>query len=318
MTRTVLVCGATGFIGRNVAEALAARGDRVIAVHHRRPPFGHPGISWVQADLTRAEDVGRVVEGVDAIVQAAAVTSGARDIIERPHIHVTDNAVMNSLLFRAAHERGVGHFILFSCSIMYASAEEPRKESDFDANAEMHPNYFAGGWNKVYFEKMAEFFSRCGKTRFTAIRHSNIYGPHDKFDLERSHVFGATLTKVMTARDGRIVVWGPGEEARDVLYVGDLVDFVLAALDRQTTAFELVNVGSGVAVPVKELVARIVAVSGRPLAIEHDLSRPSIRTSVCLDRARARDLFGWEPRVPLDEGIARTIAWWRDHVGDPS
>ena len=106
--RNILVCGATGFIGRNTAEALARRADlAVTGVYNRRPPFQCPGLSWVKADLTRADDVARIVSGADVIVQAAATTSGIRDTTLRPHIHIADNAVMNSLIFRAAHDRKV-------------------------------------------------------------------------------------------------------------------------------------------------------------------------------------------------------------------
>ena len=124
---------------------------------------------------------------------------------------------------------------------------------------------------------MCELYAGLGKTRFTVVRHSNIYGPHDKFDLERSHVFGATITKVMTAADGRLVVWGRGDEARDLLHVTDLNDFVERALERQPDQFGLYHCGLGRAIPVRELVAAIVDRSGRGLAIEHDLEQTQHR-----------------------------------------
>jgi GDP-L-fucose synthase len=314
--RNVLVCGATGFIGRNTAEALARRDDlAVTGVYNRRPPFQCPGLSWVKADLTRADDVARIAAGADIIVQAAATTSGIRDTTLRPHIHVADNAVMNSLIFRAAHDRKVGHVVFFSCSVMLQSSEQALTEDDFDANAEIAPRYFGIGWTKVYIEKMCEFYARLGTTRYTAIRHSNIYGPHDKFDLERSHVFGATVTKTMTATDGRVVVWGSGEEARDLLHVADLVDFITAAIDRQETPFALYNCGAGSAITVKELARMIVAASGRDLRIEHDLTKPTIKNALALDCRKAEHELGWRPKIELDEGIRRTITWWRDNVG---
>jgi len=310
----VLVCGATGFIGRNVTERLAARGDvRVRGVWHERPPFEFPGIEWQRADLRRAEDVDRAVRGADVIVQAAATTSGARDIVARPHVHVTDNAVMNSLLLRAAFEHGVGQFVFFSCTIMYPSAERPLREEDFDASVVMHPRYFGAAWTKVYVEKMSEFFAGLGRTRHAVIRHSNVYGPHDKYDPDRSHVFGATVRKVMTETD-RVVVWGSGEEARDLLHVDDLVRLVESIIDRQREPFVLVNCGAGSAISVRDLVAAMVRISGRPLAIEHDLSQPTIKTSLYLNCERARRGFEWSPRIGLDEGIARTLAWYAEHV----
>jgi GDP-L-fucose synthase len=317
--RKVLICGATGFIGRNLTEALCRRDDLEIhAVRFSRPAYDCPRVTWHQADLRAPHDVARVVLGMDIIIQAAAITSGSRDIVERPYIHVTDNAVMNSLLLRQAFDSRVQHFVFFSCVVMLPSNLSSLNETDWDANAPLHPRYFASGWTKVYIEKMCEFFAGLGATRHTVIRHSNIFGPHDKFDLDRSHVFGATVTKVMTAKDGRIVVWGKGEEARDLLYVDDLVDFVIRAIDRQSAPFALYNCGSGEAIKVKDVVRAIVAASGRSLANEHDLSKPSIETSLRLDCRKAERELGWRPSTPFGKGVGRTIAWWKENytIGD--
>ena len=309
--KRVLVCGATGFIGRNMVEALASTSVwDVVGVYNRRPPFDFPGCKWVQGDLTRPEDVERCLDGVDIVIQAAAVTSGAKDIVNRPHIHVTDNAVMNSLILRAAHDQGISHVLFFSCSVMYPSSSDPLKETDFDAGAEMNPNYFGAGWTKVYIEKMCEFYSRLGQTRFTVIRHSNTYGPYDKFDLERSHVFGATMTKVLRCADGEVVVWGDGSEERDLLHVSDLADFVKRAMVRQDTDFCLCNVGYGSTISISGLVQKMIAASGKEIRIKYDLSRPTIKTRLALDCSRARDLFGWERKISLDEGIRKTMAWY--------
>lgn len=308
----VLVCGATGFIGRNLVEKLSLREDLdVHALRFTRPGFLAENVTWHQADLRIPELVAGLVEGMDVVVQAAATTSGAGDIVRTPHVHVTDNAVMNSLLLRACHEAGIAHFIFFSCSVMYQPRDVPWREAEWDASQEMHPNYFGSGWTKVYIEKMCEFFSRLGNTKHTVIRHTNIYGPHDKFDLERSHVFGASVTKAMTSRTGTVTIWGTGEEARDLLYVDDLVRFVELAMERQISLFELVHVSSGHALSINDIVRGIVEASGRALRIEHDLAGPTIRTSFALDNSYAKARFGWAPEVSFSEGVHRTIEWWR-------
>lgn len=315
----VLVCGATGFVGRNVTETLAQRPDlEVHAVRFTRPAYDCAGVTWHQADLRDASAVAAVIPQMDVVIQAAATTSGAAEIVARPYVHVTDNAVMNSLLLRACYDHGVKHFVFFSCSIMYPSASRPWLETDWDASMAIHPRYLGAAWTKIYLERMCEFYASLGKTRHTVVRHTNIYGPYDKFDLERSHVFGATVTKVMTNRDGRIVVWGNGEEARDLLYVDDLVEFVERAFRNQTAAYEMFHASSGIAVPVKDLVRMIVHASGRDLRIEHDRSKPSIATSLSLNSTRAAEMLGWRPRVPLEEGIRRTLAWWTANPGSPA
>ena len=272
----------------------------------------------IRADLTRREEVDAVLTGMDIVIQAAAVTSGSKDIHTRPYIHITDNTLMNSLLFRAAFEQVIPHILLLSCSIMYKSSDVPVKECDFDASQEMFPSYFGGGWNKVYFEKMCEFFSRLEKNRYTVIRHSNIYGPWDKYDLERSHVFGATITKVMTSpENGTITVWGSGEEGRDLLHIDDLVSFICSAIEGQTAPFELYNVGSGTAVPVRDLVQKIVELSGKKLSVIHDQTKPTIKTSLSLDCGKAYRDLGWKPEITLDEGIRQTLVWYRGQYPCP-
>jgi GDP-L-fucose synthase len=310
----VVILGATGFIGRNLTETLGSRDDlEVFSVRGTRPAYDCPGVTWHLADLRDKASVDRVIEGMDVVIHTAATTSGAKDIVTQPHIHVADNAIMTALVLRAAFTHRVRHFIYFSCSIMYPSRDVPWREDEWRTSDEIEPRYFAAGWTKLYAEKMCEFYAGLGVTRHTVIRHTNVYGPHDKFDLERSHVFGATVTKVMTARGSTIPMWGTGEEARDLLYVDDLVRFVELAMRRQKANYEMVHVGYGQAVQLNDVVQRIIASSGRSLTVEHDLTKPTIPTRIALDCARARKLFDWEPQVGLTEGIRRTLEWWRSN-----
>src|SRR3989344_1334427 len=223
----VLICGVTGFIGRNIAERLTENENlEVFGTYFQKTPdetLTKKNISLKKVDLTQKSQVDEIVTGKDIIIQAAAVTSGSKDILTTPYMHVTDNAVMNSLIFRAAFEQKVKQVIFFSCSVMYPNQDVPVEEDDF--NGHISDTYFGVGWTKVYLEKMCEFFSRISNTKYTAIRHSNIYGPYDKYDLEHSHVLGATITKVMNAED-KIVVWGNGPETKDLQFESDLVDFV--------------------------------------------------------------------------------------------
>jgi GDP-L-fucose synthase len=315
MKQKLLVCGSTGFIGRNVAEHFAGQDEyEVYGTYFNSSPLEHPNIRMIRADLTDKGDVSGALKGMDIVVQAAATTSGAQDIVNKPYYHVTDNAIMNALIFRAAFDLDVSQLVFFSCTTMYPSGETPLKETDFDANAQVYPGYFGGAWTKVYNEKMCEFFAGCGGTRFTVIRHSNIYGPYDKYDLACSHVFGATVTKVMQAQDGdKIVVWGDGTQGRDLLYVSDLTRFVQAVIRQQDSPFEIFNVGCGHMIQIKDLVAKIIQHAGKTLHIEHDLARPTVNTSLCLDCSKAKSRMDWQATISLDEGIKRTLNWYRAH-----
>ena len=314
--KNILICGATGFIGRNLLDYYYNQGNyNIRATHFKRPIVeGYDKVEWVNCDLRDPNQVKKVIEGVDIILQFAATTTGAKDIVSKPYIHVTDNAVMNSLLLREAFEQDIKHFVFPSCTIMYQKSEVAIKESDFNPSEEIQSFYFGAGYTKVYLEKMCEFYSRLGKTKHTVIRHSNMYGPYDKYDLEKSHVFGATITKVMTSEDGKVNVWGIGEEKRDLLYVSDLVDFIDHALNKQTTPYELFNVGIGEGIRIKDLISKIIHYSGRDLEIVHDLSKPSLPTSLFLDCSRAEELLDWKPKHTLDNGIIKTLNWYKDNV----
>lgn len=314
--KTILICGATGFIGRNLLDYYYnLKSYKIKATHFKRPAIeGYDGVEWIKADLRNPLTVKEILQGVDIIMQFAATTTGAKDIVSKPYIHVTDNAVMNSLLLREAFEQNIEHFIFPSCTIMYQKSETAIKESDFNPSEEIQPFYFGAGYTKVYLEKMCEFYSRLGKTKHTVIRHSNMYGPYDKYDLEKSHVFGATITKVMESKDGKVNVWGTGEEKRDLLYVGDLIDFIDTALTQQENSYELFNVGLGEGIKIKDLVSKIITHSGKQLEMVHDLSKPTVPTSLFLDCSRAKKLLNWGPKHTLDEGIKKTLTWYKANI----
>ena len=236
--RKILVCGATGFMGRNIAEFFESlEGYEVYATGFKRELEGWDSNRFFKVDLTNRQQVQNLFENnkFDVVVQAAATTSGSKDILEKPYLHVTDNAVMNSLILQACYDSGVEHFLFLSCGVMYNPDRSPVSEEDFNLDEGIYDKYFGVGWTKVYIEKMCEFFAGLGRTKHTVIRHSNTYGPYDKYDLEKSHMFGATITKVMTAEDGgEIIVWGDGlGTERDLLYVDDVVDVIHEAVEKQ-------------------------------------------------------------------------------------
>src|SRR3989338_5081580 len=159
--KKILICGATGFIGRNISEYFCNKNEfEIFGTYFHSKPWGHPNIKMISADLTQRTDVHNIVKGMDIIIQSAATTSGAREIIQKPYYHVTDNAIMNALLFKSAYDHRVSHVIFFSCSVMYPSSEYPLQETARYSLEEINPKYFGAAWTKLYNEKMCDFYSR--------------------------------------------------------------------------------------------------------------------------------------------------------------
>ncbi len=309
--KKILICGGSGFIGRNMTDWFLKNGQfEVHATYHQTLPNRLDGVTYHKCDLRDPAQIERAFKNMNVVVQAAATTSGAKDIVNSPELHVTDNAVMNSYIFREAVRTKIEHLIFFSCTVMYPDLGKPNRETDF-IPSEMFEKYFGVGWTKVYLEKMCEFYSNIGHTKFTAIRQSNIYGPFDKFDPGKSNVFGATVHKIMS-EPNTVRVWGPGTETRDFLYVEDVCRFAQYALERQTRPFELVNIGLGKNHSVRQLVERILRLSGRNLNVEFDLSQPTLSTNIEIDISYANKAFAWRPAVELDDGILRTLNWYKD------
>src|SRR3989338_6429581 len=270
--KKILICGASGFIGYNLLETLSARND-----------FEVTG-TYLTNRYRRIDPKDKRLIKVDLTdkKQVDSVTQGFDVVIQA---------------------------VFYSCTVAYPSSQRRWKENELDLNHEFG-KYFGAGWMKIYTEKQCEFYSRLGRTKYTAIRHSNMYGPHDRFDLERSHVCAATITKVMQAKD-KVTVWGEGKEERDLLYIDDLVKLTELVIDRQNYDFEVFNSGSEEVVSVKELVQKVIEISGKKLDVVYDKNGPSIGTKIRINTDKVKKKFRWTPKMSLDEGLSKTIAWYK-------
>jgi GDP-L-fucose synthase len=308
--KTLLICGASGFIGKNLLINFSKKKKyNIIATYFKSKIDKIPNVKWIKVDLRDEQLVSKITKNVDIVIQAAATTSGSKDIVNQPHIHVTDNALMNSIILRACHKNKIEHFIFFSCTTMYPSTKKNLKEHQYK-ESKILKNYFGIAHTKLYIEKMCEFFANLKITKHTVIRHSNIYGPFDKFDLNKSHFFGATITKVMTSSN-EINVWGEGMEKRDLLYISDLVRFVELSLLKQKEFFKLYNCSYEKAYSVLDIVKKIILASNKNLKIKHDLTKPNLNINILVDSSKAKKELGWYPKVNIDKGIKTTIEWWK-------
>jgi len=311
--KKVLIAGGAGFIGTNLALALATRNARLrLTVHERPLQAPIRGAEVMSLDLRRPEHCAQAVEGMDYVFLCAAHTSGAAVIRATPLVHITPNVLINTLMLEAAHRAQVARFCFISSGAAYPpTADRPvREEEMFDGDP--HEVYFAAGWMKRYAEILcrtyAEKIPRPMPT--VVVRPSNVYGPYDKFDFAVSHVTAALIRRVVE-RHRPLEVWGTGEDIRDLIYVDDFIEGMLAAFasDRPHLA---VNICGGAGHSVRRILQAILAAdSYRDAEVRYDPSRPSTIPVRLMDNGLARRELGFEARITLEEGLRRTIDWYR-------
>jgi len=317
MKQKMLICGADGFIGKNALDHFKDRYDITATLFNKTTPKRGVagGVKYVSIDLRVESEVVDLFESnkFDVVLQTAATTTGAKDVVERPYVHVTDNSVMNSWIFREAMRTKVGHLLFPSCTVMYQPKEHPQSESDWSATDEIYSAYFGVGNMKVFCEKMCDFYSRIGETKFTAFRHSNVYGPYDKFDLDKCHVVPAFINKVINA-DKVLQIWGRGRASRDIIYIDDLIEFIDKCIENQETKYELYNCGAGQAYPILDLAKIIMNLNDKDLEFEFDTTKPDIPTTVILNCDKAKKDLGWTPKTSVQEGLKKTSEWYKNNV----
>lgn len=311
--KKVLIAGGAGFLGTNLALRLAGSGAQLRLTAHLRPLQVHiPGAEVVQADLRRPEDCAQAVKGMDAVFICSAHTSGAAAIRATPLIHITPNVLINTLLLEAAYQARVGKVCFLSSGAAYpGTGDRPVTEAEM-FNGDPEEVYFPAGWMKRYAEILCRTYAEkvSSPMQTVVIRPSNVYGPYDKFDFAVSHVTAALMRRVVE-RQSPLEIWGTGDDIRDLIHVDDFVDGVMAAVATDLP-FLAVNICAGRGYSVRQILETLLEVDGFGNAqVTFDRSRPSTVPVRLMDNSLARKLLGFEARIPLDEGLRRTIAWYR-------
>lgn len=310
--KKILVAGAAGFLGTNVLKKFMAMGANVRAVIHKsKLQIPAKGVKVVKADLTRSEDCARVCKGMDIVIMAAASTAGAGVMDKNPLALVTPNVVMNTLMLEAAYQAGVKKFVFISSNAVYPPFDYPVKEEEMMA-APPFEKYYPISWMKRFGEILCETYATKIKNPMQTIvlRPANMYGPHDDFEPETSHMVAALLRKVIERMDP-LEVWGDGTEIKDLIYVEDFVEGMVAALAK-LDRYEPLNIGTGISVSVNEVLHTALKADGyRKAKIVYNTSKPTMIGKRMLDVSKAKKLLGFQATTPLRDGIKKTIAWYR-------
>jgi GDP-L-fucose synthase len=298
--KTVLVTGGAGFIGRAVVRALEARKVRRVVVPRS-----------TTCDLRDPANCRLAVDGCDVVLHLAAPTGGIAFSRAHPASQYRDCTLINANLLEACHQARVGKLVCLGNLLAYpADAPSPLEEASlFDGRvAETHRGI---GLAKRDLVEMGEMYHREFGLEVVNVLAANAYGPGDRFDPTTSHVIPATILKCHASGD--IVVWGDGTPTRDFLYVDDVAAGILLAAER-LPAPQYVNVASGREVSIAELVRLIASLCDFGGKIVFDSTKGGGDPRRVASIAQARNALGFEPATPIEEGLRRTIAWYRERA----
>jgi nucleoside-diphosphate-sugar epimerase len=302
----VLVTGGGGFLGSHLLERLNAEGIEPFVPRRR------------EYDLTAAADAERLFEDAqpDLVFHLAAEVGGIGANRANPGRYWYSNLAMGTNVLEQSRAHEVGKLVLLGTICSYPKfTPVPFREDELWNGYPEETNAPYGIAKKALLVGAQAYREQYGLNSIY-LMSTNLYGPRDNFDLETSHVIPALIRKMLEANergDHEIVLWGDGSPTRDSLYVEDCAEALWLASQRYDGA-EPVNLGTGEEPSIRELADLIAALTGFDGEIVWDTSMPNGQPRRSLDSSRARELFGWEARMPLREGLERTIAWYREHA----
>lgn len=302
----ILVTGGAGFLGSHVVSVLRARGARDIVVPRS-----------AETDLTDARATRALFEATrpDLVFHLAARVGGIGANRRHPGTFFRDNMAMGLHVLEEARRAGTPKVVVAGTICAYPKfAPVPFREEDLWNGYPEETNAPYGIAKKALLV-MAQAYRKEFGSKFVVVFPVNLYGPRDNFDLEDSHVIPAMIRKFVEARragEGKVVLWGDGSPTREFLFVEDAAEGLTLAAERYDGE-EPVNLGAGREISMRDLAEMIGRATGYTGEIVWDTSRPNGQPRRMLDVTRAKEWFGFEARTTLEDGIAKTIAWYEEN-----
>jgi len=308
----VLVTGGAGFLGSHLVERLSAEGHEVVVARS------------TATDLTDMAATARLFDEVEPelVFHLAAEVGGIGANRANPGRYWYANLMMGAHVLEQVRAHATPKLVIAGTICSYPKfAPVPFREDDLWNGYPEETNAPYGVAKKAILVGAQSYRAQYG-TNAIYLLPVNLYGPRDNFDLETSHVIPALIRKMVEAErsgDSEIILWGDGSPTREFLYVDDCVEALALAAERYNGA-QPVNVGTGEEISIADLAALVSEHTGFAGTIRWDTTKPNGQPRRKLDTTRAEAQFGFQARVPLREGIARTVEWYRAtaHTHAPS
>jgi nucleoside-diphosphate-sugar epimerase len=310
LSGVALVTGGAGFIGSHIAAALLDDGLRVRVIddfstgsEENLDELGGD-IDFIKGSITDAAVLDRAVSEAEIIFHEAAIPSVPRSVLQPAETHeVSVNGTFSLLL--AAKEKGVRRFVYAASSSAYGDQEESPKHE------EMRPDPLSPyGVAKLVGEYYCQAFTRSYGLETVCLRYFNVFGPRQDPTSQYSGVISRFIRALET---GEVpVIYGDGEQSRDFTYITNVVDANLRAATSVAAVGKVINIGNGVSVTINQLLEALKDLTGRhEVNAEHAPARIGDVRHSQADLTLARTALGYEPKVGLEEGLQRTLAWWK-------
>ncbi|MEL6222234.1 MAG: GDP-L-fucose synthase [Cyanobacteria bacterium J06627_8] len=305
--KRILVTGGAGFLGQEVVKQLVQSGasQNKITIPRSR-----------EYDLRVMDACKRAVDQQDVIIHLAAHVGGIGLNREKPAELFYDNLMMGAQLIHAAYEAGVEKFVCVGTICAYPKfTPVPFKEDDLWNGYPEETNAPYGVAKKALLVQLQSYRQQYGFDGIYLLP-VNLYGPNDNFDPRSSHVIPALIRKVYEAQqrgDKTIPVWGDGSPTREFVYSEDAARGIVMGTQSYSDP-DPVNLGTGYEISIKNLIELICELMGFDGELEWQTDKPNGQPRRCLDTTRAKERFGFEAKVPFEEGLKSTIAWYRENA----
>ena len=301
---TILVAGGSGLVGSAVLNELSLSKKQAV------------GISSKDVNLLNRSETFDFIHQLkpSLVVDAAAKVGGIGANDRYPVDFLSENLQIQTNLIDACHNAGVAKVIFLGSSCIYPrNCPQPIRES-YIMTGGLEPTNSAYAIAKISGLELIRSYRKQFNYKWITVMPTNLYGPNDNFDLQNSHVLPALIRKFVEAKDSNssaVNLWGTGSAVREFLYVEDLAKAIIFCADNYDSD-EHINVGTGVGISIKNLAEKIAELTDFKGQVNWDSTKPDGMPVKVLDIEKITKM-GWKPRVDLDEGIIKTIRWYREN-----